>query len=214
METGAKKAKMTSKPGFVKWEDDKLQDSTDSTGVVIGQRGRDAREWGVMHTQDVSKLIEQYKRHNGSGNLNVNAPGPGGFTPLMLAVMRRRGAYSYLNCQSRSSSESSSDDQTALIPSVPLGTPRHLMFPPVDRSVTDLLDAKANLDCTNDYDQTALHLAAATSRPEYVDMLMEAGANPNIQDKWGQTPLHAAIGAGGEGSFMVSPLVWVAPARA
>lgn len=181
--------------------------SPDAEQVVIAQKGRDLRKWGVVHTRDVGKLVQQYKRVNGC-NLDINAPGPGGFTPLMLVVMRRPGTVS-LNYQSRSSSESSSDDQTALIPAAAAaaasrGTPRHMMVPPVDSTVSALIEAKANLDASNDYGQTALHLASACSRPEYVDLLIEAGANPNIQDNWGQSPLHAAIGAGAEGSFMVS----------
>ena len=177
--------------------------------VVIGQQGKDNRKWKMVHTRDVGKLVQQYRRHNGC-SVDVDAPGPGGFTPLMLVVMRRPGTISSLNYQSRSSSESSSDDQTALIPAaaaaaISRGPIRHhMMMPPVDSTVSALVEAKANLDAVNDYGQTALHLAAACSRPEYVDLLVEAGANPNIQDNWGQSPLHAAIGAGAEGSFMVS----------
>ena len=210
MEEGSKKAKMAS--GKVEWEDGAVPlpsssssspSSSDPKTVVVGQRGRDSRQWGVVHTQDVGKLVSQYRQQNGA-QLNIDAPGPGGFTPLMLVVMRRPGTLSNMSYhQSRSSSESSSDDQAALIPPSH-GTPRHMPVPPVDSTVSALIEAKANLDAVNDYNQTALHLAAACSRPEYVDQLIEAGANPNIQDNWGQSSLHAAIGAGAEGAFMVS----------
>lgn len=209
METGSKKAKMLS--DHVKWEDCVVPGpaSTGGSGgsdqqqnVVVGQRGVDQRRWVMAHTEDVGKLVQQFKQVNGS-NLGVDTPGPGGFTPLMLVVMRRTGMSS-MNYQSRSSSESSSDDQTALIPTSSRVTPRHMLVPPVDSTVCALIEAKANLDAVNDYNQTALHLAAACSRPEYVDQLIESGANPNIQDNWGQSPLHAAIGAGAEGAFMVS----------
>lgn len=207
MESGSKKAKMTSN-GQVEWVNvtAPTNSSSESEQVVVGQQGRDLRKWGVVHTRDVGKLVQQYRRVNGC-NLNIDAPGPGGFTPLMLVVMRRPGTVS-INYQSRSSSESSSDDQTALIPAAAAaaasrGTPRHVMMAAVDSTVSALIEAKATLDCVNDYGQTALHLAAACSRPEYVDLLVEAGANPNTQDNWGQSPLHAAIGAGAEGSFMV-----------
>lgn len=210
MEAGSKKAKMFS-GDQVKWEDSTVPassassasvSSTDPKSVPIGQRGVDSRKWGMVHTRNVGKLVQQFKQVNGS-NLGIDTPGPGGFTPLMLVVMRRPGALSSMNYQSRSSSESSSDDQTALIPAS-RGTPRHLLLSPVDSTVAVLIEAKANLDVVNDYNQTALHLAAACSRPEYVDHLVEAGANPNIQDNWGQSSLHAAIGAGAEGAFMVS----------
>ena len=200
IESCTKKSKMDTPSGQVTWED-----VTDGSGTVIGQRGQDRRQWTTAHRSDVGNLVKQYKRVNGS-SLNINAPGPGGFTPLMLVVMRRPGTVTRLNYQSRSSSESSSDDQTALLPAAAAqrGTPRHMMVPPVDSTVSALLEAKANLDAVNDYNQTALHLAASCSQPQYVDQLVEAGANPNIQDNWGQTPLHAAIGAGAEGAFMVS----------
>lgn len=207
MEKGSKKARMSSSE-HVQWENvtAPVDSSVNAERVVVGQKGRDVRKWGILHTRDVGKLVEQYRHQNGR-SLNIDTPGPGGFTPLMLVVMRRPGISSSLNYQSRSSSESSSDDQTALLPTgaaVSHMTPRHLMVAPVDSTVQALIEAKANLDAVNDYGQTALHLAASCSRPEYVDLLMEAGANPNIQDNWGQSPLHAAIGAGAEGSFMVS----------
>lgn len=205
LEIGAKKAKMSSGNGHVEWQDDRVPvtPSADADRVVVGQRGRDSRQWNITHTRDVGKLVQQYKRQNPSSSVNVDTPGPGGFTPLMLAVMRRPNCYASFNYQSRSSSESSSDDQTALIPAGH-GTPRHMVVPPIDSSVSTLIEARANLDALNDYNQTALHLAATSSHPEYVDQLLEAGASPNIQDNWGQSPLHAAIGAGAEGAFMVS----------
>lgn len=203
METSSKKAKMLGGE-HVQWEDCAVpaSSSSDQNRVVVGQRGQDSRKWGVAHTRDVSKLVQQFKQVNGR-NLGINTPGPGGFTPLMLVAMRRPGTLSNMSYQSRSSSESSSDDQTALIP-VSRGTPRHLVVSPVDSTVTALIEARADLDAVNDYNQTALQLASAHSRPEYVDQLVEAGANPNIQDNWGQSALHAAIGAGAEGAFMVS----------
>ena len=210
IEMGTKKSKMESDERHVEWDDDTVPLASDpaspskqESSCVIGQLGRDRRQWTMAHAGDVGRLVEQYRRQNGS-TPNVNTPGPGGFTPLMLAVIRRPGAVDCVPYQSRSSSESSSDDQTALLPPFSRGaTPRHLALSPVDRSVANLIEARADLDATNDYSQTALQLAAAASRPEYVDILLEAGANPNIPDNWGQTALHAAIGAGAEGAFMV-----------
>ena len=43
---------------------------------------------------------------------------------------------------------------------------------------------------------TALHWAVCDNSLEIVQLLLSAGANPNAQDSWGQTPLHwAAVGA-------------------
>jgi len=47
-----------------------------------------------------------------------------------------------------------------------------------------------------DYDRrTPLHLAAAEGRVEIVKLLCQAGANVNVQDRWGTTPLDGAQGA-------------------
>ena len=71
------------------------------------------------------------------------------------------------------------------------------------KSIDTLIAAGVKLDATNDFLQTALHLAAASSRGDYVKQLLGSGANPNLQDNWGNTVLHTAIGAGAEGAFMV-----------
>ncbi|KAL6760393.1 hypothetical protein V8C86DRAFT_2555004 [Haematococcus lacustris] len=42
--------------------------------------------------------------------------------------------------------------------------------------------------------RSALHFAAALGKQDCVRLLLEAGANPNLQDKDGYTPLHMAAG--------------------
>ena len=74
---------------------------------------------------------------------------------------------------------------------------------PLNSSVDALLSARVKLDATNDYGRTALHLAAVCARGDFVSKLLAAGANPNVKDNWGQSPLHAAIGAAAEGAFKV-----------
>ena len=206
---------------------------TESNDVVVGQSGLDKRKWtqthykALKHPQHVRELVDEYRQKIGSTN-NVNARGPGGFTPLMLVVMKRHSSHESVMYPSRGSSESGSDhnDHTALIPSsgprmgpkfngrpvsnssvfshdtVYYSTTPHVL--PIDSSVSALIDAKVDLDVVNDYGQTALHLACACSRGDYVEQLLEAGANPNIQDNWGQSSLQAAIVAAAEGAFMVS----------
>eukprot|EP00658_Telonema_sp_P-2_P059838 TRINITY_DN4893_c0_g1_i1.p1 TRINITY_DN4893_c0_g1~~TRINITY_DN4893_c0_g1_i1.p1 ORF type:complete len:567 (-),score=149.77 TRINITY_DN4893_c0_g1_i1:371-2071(-) len=43
------------------------------------------------------------------------------------------------------------------------------------------------------YERTALHWAAEKDRPEMAHLLVEAHADPNIKDKFGESPLHRAV---------------------
>eukprot|EP00957_Ditylum_brightwellii_P164899 12554732-Ditylum_brightwellii.AAC.1 len=54
-----------------------------------------------------------------------------------------------------------------------------------------------NIDVNEgDYDRrTALHLAAGEGRLEVVELLCEAGADVNIEDRWGNRPLDDAASA-------------------
>lgn len=157
-------------------------------------------------------LVEKFREANGRSS-DVNARGPGGLTPLMLVIMKRHSSYEAMlyPLSSRGSSDSGSSDHNdhttpLLPPAMQRGYYHHTpsQFSPVDCSVGALIEAKVNLDLTNDYGQTALHLACACSRGDYVEQLLEAGANPNVQDNWGQSALQTAIVAAAEGAFMVS----------
>ena len=200
--------------------------------AVVAQVGDDKRSWSAAHfealhnPQRIRSLVEEYRRQNGSTH-NVNARGPGGFTPLMLVVMKRHSSHDTVAYPSRGSSESGGSDysdHSALLPqpgqhrmgSKVMGRPSSTyshdtgfystgsQISPVDSSVGALIEAKVDLDITNDYGQTALYLSCACSRGDYVEQLLEAGANPNIQDNWGQSALQAAIDAAAEGAFVVS----------
>lgn len=58
----------------------------------------------------------------------------------------------------------------------------------------------------NERGQSALHFAAALGRPDLVRLLLEAGADGNLQDKDGYTPLHMVrvVQGGGVGGALVS----------
>ena len=167
MNKGAKKAKMNNSDPQIEYV------PVDGRYELI----HDSRQWNPAHHEafrnprQVLSLLRGYKHQHGE-NLDVNAAGPGGFTPLMLVVMKRHGSHDGF-------------------------------IPPIESSVTALLKANVDPNATNDFGQTALHLAAVSSRADYVEQLLEAGANPNIGDNWGQSPLEVAIGAGAEGPFMV-----------
>jgi len=52
--------------------------------------------------------------------------------------------------------------------------------------------------------ETPLHLAARYSRSDAAKRLLDAGADPNVQDNLGRTPLHSAVAADALGVFQVS----------
>ena len=55
---------------------------------------------------------------------------------------------------------------------------------------------------------TGLHVAAALNRPGYADVLIDEGANLDLQDERGRTPLMAAIEANPDYPAMVQALLW------
>ena len=195
--------------------------------AVLSQIGQDARKWNSLHysavqnLQIIHELLEKCRSEDGK-KWDVNTPGPGGYTPLMMAVTQKNVQCKGFASPSRSSSSSDSSSDvnnhnmlhsplaknTQLVPrldtSGPALTSKSTPSSQLKCSVDALLSARVKLDATNDYGRTALHLATVCARGEYVAQFLSAGANPNVQDNWGQSPLHAAIGAAAEGAFMVT----------
>ena len=214
--------------GKITWVDYKVPVG-DSPGhdpsdvAVVSQVGSDPRKWNLLHYKavqnpEVMRNLLEKCRGDDSKKWDVNTAGPGGYTPLMLAVTQKTGERFGFPSRSSSSSDSSGDhtEHNGLLPhmvkthhqlvphsdtSSPSGS---LPSSPLNSTVDALLTARVKLDATNDYGRTALHLAAVCARGDYVKKLLSAGANPNVQDNWGQSPLHAAIGAAAEGAFQVS----------
>ena len=221
MEKGAKKAKMMPANGDSKVEYEQI----DGRYEVA----HDSRRWNHAHYEAVRnprrvrELLVGYKKLHGE-TLDVNAAGPGGFTPLMLVVMKRHSSHESIASAEHTYAPfyAPYHDRAALVNGAAAGRPisngsiisrdgcyysPHGFLPPIESSLSTLLKANVNLNATNDFGQTALQLAAACSRADYVEQLLEAGANPNVTDNWGQSALQVAIGACAEGSFMVSEVV-------
>ncbi|XP_046643226.1 serine/threonine-protein phosphatase 6 regulatory ankyrin repeat subunit A-like [Daphnia pulicaria] len=57
-----------------------------------------------------------------------------------------------------------------------------------------LVHPKVKVDDVNKYGQTALHAAVSASNVMAVEHLINKGANPNAEDKWGESPLLVAAG--------------------
>ena len=188
--------------------------------AVVSQLGSDPRKWNYLHkavrNPEVMRGLLEKCHGDNTRKWDVNTPGPGGYTPLMLAVTQKMGEGFGFQSRSSSSSDSSGEhtEHNGLLPhliktnqlvphsdtSSPSGS---LPSSPLNCSVDALLSARVKLDTPNDYGRTALHLAAVCARGDHVKKLLAAGANPNVQDNWGQSPLHAAIGAAAEVAFQV-----------
>lgn len=62
------------------------------------------------------------------------------------------------------------------------------LFKIIDKfSLEDILQIKTNND------ETCLHIACVHNKPEYIRPLINLGANPNVFDSKGNTPLHVAV---------------------
>jgi hypothetical protein len=62
-------------------------------------------------------------------------------------------------------------------------------------AITLLLDSGADIRAFNDAGATALHLAVEGGSDAVVKLLAERGADLNLEDKSGRTPLDIAMGA-------------------
>ncbi|MBZ0273516.1 ankyrin repeat domain-containing protein, partial [bacterium] len=49
-----------------------------------------------------------------------------------------------------------------------------------------------DIDATDEFGQTVVHMAALMGRDEMLRALVAKGANINARDRWGNTPLHKA----------------------
>lgn len=108
---------------------------------------------------------------------DVDARGPCGMTPLMVAAVRGGGL--------DTGEEEDESDGTAAV-------------------IADLVAQGADLNATTDKSgETSLHLAARYARSDAAKRLLDAGADANSQDNTGRTPLHSAVAADAMGVFQI-----------
>ena len=140
-----------------------------------------------MNNRTLSRLAvltpPQEGQEGNAAQSDVNAVGPGGMTPLMLAVSRGN----YLDGTVDDDKES--DDSGGQV-------------------ISELIQFGARIDSRSEnLKETALHLAARHARADAAKRLLDAGADANARDRTGRTPLHLAVTADAQGVFQVRMVV-------
>uniref|UniRef100_A0A8C1LGW8 Neurogenic locus notch homolog protein 1 n=1 Tax=Cyprinus carpio TaxID=7962 RepID=A0A8C1LGW8_CYPCA len=142
----------------------------------------DHRQWTQQHLDAADLRIPSIAPTPPQGEIendcmDVNARGPDGFTPLMIASCSGGGL--------ETGNSEEEEDASANV-------------------INDFIYQGAKLhNQTDRTGETALHLAARYARSDAAKRLLEASADANIQDNMGRTPLHAAVAADAQGVFQI-----------
>jgi uncharacterized protein len=82
--------------------------------------------------------------------------------------------------------------------SIEQDTPLHVMAWRVDLyGIKTLIEAGADINATGDMYETALHIALRKENEAMVEILLKAGANPDIRSEFGETAREKADEMGG-----------------
>ncbi|CAB0039615.1 unnamed protein product [Trichogramma brassicae] len=153
--------------------------SSDHT-VITDYEEAEPRMWTQQHFEaaeirrpDAGILTPPSQEHG----QDVDARGPCGMTPLMVAAVSGAGL--------DTGEEEDENDNTAA-------------------TIANLVAQGADPNATTDKSgETSLHLAARYARADAAKRLLDAGADANSQDNTGRTPLHSAVAADAMGVFQI-----------
>lgn len=124
--------------------------------------------------------------------------GPGGFTPLMVAASYEPQNSEHCVCQ-----PPTTVTENMQLYGHAVGSPTTMTAGGDSGDfLAKLIEAGASLSQQSDaFGETALHLAARYARADAAKRLLDAGADANIQDNAGRTPLHTAVSSDAMGVF-------------
>lgn len=153
--------------------------SSDHT-VVTDYEEATPRQWTQQHLEAASMRLPSSimtpPSHNDKNE--IDARGPGGITPLMVAISHGIGIDAGDDIDTK-------DDSNI-------------------QMINDLLSQGADLNARMERTgETALHLAARVARADAAKRILDNGADANCQDNTGRTPLHAAVAADARGVFAI-----------
>lgn len=140
------------------------------------------KAWSQQHLNaglhHLSSAIMTPPSHLDGGKIDVDIRGPDGMTPLMVAASHGIAIDTGEDIDGK-------DDSTV-------------------QAITDLVAQGADLNAVSEKSgEAALHLAARYARADAAKRLLDAGADANLQDYSGRTPLHTAVAADARGVFQI-----------
>ena len=135
---------------------------------------------GLGHLQVLEILIA----HHGSGSPRLHEVCKEGYTPLLLAVIKRQKECASLLLRSLPSTQTPSDDWRVLHFTVANG---------FDCLLRELLDRGADPCMVSAQNHNALHFLTKVTTYEMLDLLLNRGLNPDHRDNLGRPPLLAFL---------------------
>ncbi|KAH6869125.1 ankyrin repeat-containing domain protein [Thelonectria olida] len=154
---------------------------------VADARGRTSLHLAVMHNKDdvVQKLIEL--------SADMDKTDMYGETALLLALRLDKPEIAEKLLQAGADPNAHGESSSTALDFVVARENVDLGCCNVIRELLECEDASKAINCAAADGGTPLHRAVADVDQETVDMLLEAGANPNLTDDNGGTPLHGVF---------------------